>query len=76
MTYHPVVFGIGFVVGLLIYISYYCWHIKSYENWEPTREEIANEIKLMQLEKEHFGHSVPYYDRHTREYKKWLESLK
>lgn len=75
MSYHPIAFGIGLIVGLLIYISYYCWRIRSYTNWEPTPEDIDKEIKLMQLEKEQFGHIVPYYGRYTKEYKKWLEDL-
>lgn len=76
MIYHPLAIGIGCVVVLLIYISYYCWRIKSYEHWEPTQEDIDREVRLIQLEKEHFGHIIMFHDRQSKEYKKWLKGLK
>jgi hypothetical protein len=68
--------AVGLVIFTLAYIGYYCWRIASYKHWEPSKEDIDREIRLIQLEREHFGHPIMFHAQQTKEYKKWLESLK
>jgi hypothetical protein len=69
-------FCIGFILGTLIYVSILCGRIYSYKDYSPTEEDIKRECKLMELEKEHFGHIAMFHERQTKEYKKWLKGLK
>ena len=71
-----IIVAIILLLGLLGYISYYCWKIDTHMiNYRTTEEDIARERKVMTAEKRHFGRHQLMYERQSKEYKKWRKEL-